>query len=148
MTLPVLARPARESPDELRFTVPGEPVPSQMRTVLPGGGVAYSKQADRARQFRDHVRLRAMMAVNSTGWRSDASEYFVVTLRVFPGDARVLDCDNAAKSVLDSIKGTLFPDDRQVVELHLYKLISRSKPRVEVTVTRLHDHQASDEREP
>lgn len=137
MTLPANFHPARESPDELRFTVPGEPVPSQMRTVLPGGGVAYSKQVERSHQYRDHVRLRAMMAINASGWRAGSDQTFALEARVFLGNKRTFDLDNAMKALGDSLKGTVFPDDRQVFEMHAWKVQDAERPRVEIVVRRL-----------
>lgn len=43
------------------------------------------------------------------------------------------DLDNAAKSILDGLKGVAWEDDRQVAELHVY--VRRGRPeRVEVEV--------------
>ena len=138
MTLPANFRPARESPDELRFTVPGEPVPAQMRTLLPGGGVARGgKQTDRVRQFRDHVRLRAMMAINASGWLADVDQTFALEARFFLGNRRTFDVDNGLKALADGLKATVFPDDRQVFEMHAWKVQDAERPRVEIVVRRL-----------
>jgi Holliday junction resolvase RusA-like endonuclease len=138
VTLPVLPRPHADPPAELRFVVPGDVVPAQMATLLPGGGVATKgKQLGRVRAYRDHVRLRTMMAVNMGRWSSSPDESFAVELRCFVGNARTIDCDNAAKNILDGLKGTCFPDDRQVVDLHVTKQIDREQPRLEVLVRRL-----------
>lgn len=135
---PVLPRPCAEPPAELRFVVPGEPVPAQMGTLLPGGGVATKgKQLARVRQYKDHVRLRSMVAINAKGWRASPEETFIVELDAFVGNERTIDVDNIAKAALDAIKGTVFPDDRQVVDLRVRKWLHKSEPRLEVRVVRV-----------
>jgi crossover junction endodeoxyribonuclease RusA len=42
------------------------------------------------------------------------------------------DVDNFAKIALDSLKGYLYNDDSQIVELHAYRLDDKTNPRVEV----------------
>lgn len=56
-----------------------------------------------------------------------------VTLRVYR-PRKAGDLDNRAKAVLDAVKGRLFVDDSQVVELHMYRYDDKANPRVEVTV--------------
>lgn len=46
------------------------------------------------------------------------------------------DCDNYAKSILDSMSGVLFLDDAQIVTLHVGKFYAE-KPRVEIAVIEL-----------
>jgi len=46
------------------------------------------------------------------------------------------DLDNVAKSVLDALNGCCFNDDRQVVELHVYRYYS-DHPRVDVLLEEL-----------
>ena len=43
------------------------------------------------------------------------------------------DVDNL-KLLLDSMKGILFADDAQVIELHIYKFKDKDNPRVEISV--------------
>ena len=56
-----------------------------------------------------------------------------VSLRVYR-PRRIGDLDNTAKAVLDALKGRLFVDDGQVVELHMYRGDDKARPRVEVVV--------------
>lgn len=44
------------------------------------------------------------------------------------------DLDNRIKVVLDSLRGTAFDDDKQVVEIHARRFDDKSNPRVEVTI--------------
>jgi crossover junction endodeoxyribonuclease RusA len=45
------------------------------------------------------------------------------------------DIDNYLKALLDSLTGHVYVDDKQVIELHIYKDLDRKNPRVELTVT-------------
>ena len=122
--------------DVLSVTILGEPVPAQMGALLPNGRVAR-KGTERSRAYKHHVGLLSMLAVNRVGWSATVNESFIVTARFFVGNARTVDADNLCKCLLDGIKGVVFPDDRQVVELHLYKTIARGNPRTEVTIERI-----------
>ena len=46
------------------------------------------------------------------------------------------DCDNIAKGILDALNGIAYNDDKQVIELHVYKRFTE-RPRVEVTIKEL-----------
>lgn len=43
------------------------------------------------------------------------------------------DCDNIAKSILDSLNKVCYDDDKSIQDLHIHKYYS-SEPRVEVTI--------------
>lgn len=43
------------------------------------------------------------------------------------------DLDNAAKGLIDAMKGILWVDDRQIVEIHAFKKIDKVNPRVELS---------------
>jgi Holliday junction resolvase RusA-like endonuclease len=116
----------------LAFTVPGDPVPAQMGRIGIGGKILVS---GRVKGYRDKVRLHTRMHVQKQDWqRGDASARYAVTLRCFVEDNRVIDCDNLAKCILDGIKREAFHDDRQVVDLHVFKRVDRERPRVEIEV--------------
>lgn len=48
---------------------------------------------------------------------------------------KIGDLDNTAKAVLDALKGRVFVDDSQVVELHMHRHDDKTHPRVEVSVS-------------
>jgi Holliday junction resolvase RusA-like endonuclease len=120
----------------LSFTIPRDVVPSQMGHMLTNGRVV---KATRVKDYQAHARDYVQLAVNRAQWTATPGETFAVTLRVFVGDLRTIDVDNCAKSLLDAMKRVAFPDDRQVVELHVYKALDRERPRVEVEVRRIVD---------
>lgn len=102
---------------QIEFFVPGEPTPKQsFRAGGKNGGYADP----RVKAWQDTV-----------GWQAKESNpgfsLLDVTLHVdldfFLGNKRRVDLDNLSKGVLDGLKGVLFVDDSQVVELHLRKFI-------------------------
>lgn len=76
-------------------------------------------------------------------WRAESDEPWQATgewslyIRFFVGDLRRRDIDNLEKNLLDGLNGTVFDDDNQVVRVEKEKRLSRSRPRVEVTVERV-----------
>jgi crossover junction endodeoxyribonuclease RusA len=57
----------------------------------------------------------------------------VFTMRAFR-PRRSGDLDNLPKAILDSLKGSAFHDDKQIVELHAFRFDDKSNPRVEVEI--------------
>ena len=47
---------------------------------------------------------------------------------------KVGDIDNLSKSLFDSLKGLAWHDDKQVVELHIYRNDDKDNPRVELRI--------------
>ena len=45
------------------------------------------------------------------------------------------DLDNRIKILLDSLQGTIFADDKQIVEIHAYRFDDKENPRVELEIT-------------
>lgn len=62
----------------------------------------------------------------------------VVTMHIYR-PRKVGDIDNLSKSVFDSLKGYAWHDDKQVVELHLYRHDDKDAPRVELHIE-VHTH--------
>jgi Holliday junction resolvase RusA-like endonuclease len=58
----------------------------------------------------------------------------IFTLRAFR-PRKSGDLDNLPKAILDSLKGSAFHDDKQIVELHAFRFEDKSNPRVEVEIT-------------
>jgi Holliday junction resolvase RusA-like endonuclease len=58
-----------------------------------------------------------------------------VELVVYFRSKNTSDIDNVCKATLDSLTGCIWIDDRQIVELHVYKRQDKSYPRIEIDIT-------------
>jgi len=47
------------------------------------------------------------------------------------------DLDNTLKAVFDCLTGVLWVDDKQIIEIHAFKVVSKENPRVELSVSPL-----------
>jgi crossover junction endodeoxyribonuclease RusA len=45
-----------------------------------------------------------------------------------------MDIDNALKGLLDCMTGLVYEDDSQIEELHVFKMVDKKRPRVEIQV--------------
>lgn len=50
------------------------------------------------------------------------------------------DVDNYAKTLLDSLQGHVYANDRQICELHIVRRDDRHNPRVEVEISEVEGH--------
>jgi crossover junction endodeoxyribonuclease RusA len=93
-------------------------------------------------QGRMVVSTEARNYKEQAGWiaKSQASEIVegdvALTLRVFRPQKRG-DLDNCVKVLVDSLKGVIFADDDQVVEIHAFLGDDKHNPRVEVEIKEL-----------
>lgn len=63
--------------------------------------------------------------------------YFSVTIKVFHENNRP-DIDNAMKVLLDCLQSCkVIKNDRQCTEIHAYKFIDKTNPRVEITLNEI-----------
>lgn len=86
------------------------------RIVLSAEGKAY----------KAYVRAMVYGAEKLTG-------AVAVSMRVYRG-RKAGDIDSFQKAVLDAFSGTVYEDDGQIVELHVWRFDDKANPRVEVTV--------------
>ncbi len=56
-----------------------------------------------------------------------------VTMRIYR-PRKIGDIDNLTKCAFDSLKGLAWHDDKQIVELHLYRYDDKDHPRVELEI--------------
>ena len=93
--------------------------------------------SDDARQYKDTVRILALKACGDSGadWRSvfNESTQVMVTLHLYR-PRKAGDIDNALKLILDAMQKTIYVNDSQIVELHVYRGDDKNNPRVEVQV--------------
>ena len=45
-----------------------------------------------------------------------------------------MDIDNALKALLDCMTGLIYEDDSQIEELHVFKMIDKQNPRIEIQI--------------
>jgi len=45
-----------------------------------------------------------------------------------------MDIDNALKGLLDCMTGLVYVDDSQITELHVFKMVDKKNPRIEIQV--------------
>jgi Holliday junction resolvase RusA-like endonuclease len=120
---------------ELRFTIPGRPVP-------------YERTADSRGRRLTPLRTRHYMQLVALVARSAASAArfdlrdgpMVLSVDIYPADLVLADVSNVAKSVEDGItkSQSVWLDDRQVSDLRARRMpVDRANPRVCVTVTPL-----------
>lgn len=93
-------------------------------------------------QGRMVVSSEARQYKETVGWlvKADTSDWLTgpvaLTIKVYRPQKRG-DLDNCLKILLDSLKGVLFADDDQVVEIHAYRGDDKANPRVEMKVSEL-----------
>lgn len=86
--------------------------------------------SDTARAYKAGAKILAMVAgLKPLPLCSNCA----VTLHWFRG-RKSGDLDNRIKIVLDSLQGTAYQSDSQVVELHAYRSDDKANPRVEITI--------------
>lgn len=134
----------------IQFTVRAVPVAQPRARATSIGGMARLYEAKKSHPihaFKASVRLAA--AQEYSGPPLDGPLYVCATF-VLPRPKSATkkrsdnpryrhtgkpDCDNLAKSVLDSLNGTLFTDDSQVCELHVKKFVAAADEQPHVVVT-------------
>lgn len=128
---------------ELRFIVPGEPVPkgrARTRVVTTKAGKSFATHYTPAetKAFEQKVALLCQAAVAAHRWLWSPKDRFAVTVRIFrKHEGAGGDLDNYVKAVSDAINGVAFGDDRYVRELVASLVQDVEQPRVEVVVTRI-----------
>lgn len=110
----------------LVFTVPGVPVPCARPRVVKGHAYTPAKTAG----YQRRVGVSARVAVAGREW--PMTDRYVVSVLVYRGANRG-DLDNFIKNI-DGLKGILWDDDRRVVGLRGWNLLSRTDPRLEIRV--------------
>lgn len=107
----------------IRVTVPGRPVPKERPRLEMRGRKAIIYTPERTRDYEKTVGWHAQAVV-----RGDAMDCPVaVSIRLYLHGKRRIDVDNCAKSILDGMKGVVYVDDNQVVDLRVRKLIEKNR---------------------
>lgn len=58
----------------------------------------------------------------------------IMTMDFYFEDKRCLDLSNSPKSICDALQNFLYKNDKQIIELHLFKKWDKENPRVEISV--------------
>lgn len=133
---------------EIKLTIPGEPV-AKGRPRVTKSGIAYTpaKTAGYENLVKmcymeqaGGVRLEGQIVCYMTAWfQIPASASKREKALMLEGTVRPTcrkDIDNIVKSVLDSLNGLAYYDDKQVVELHAHKKYSAT-PCVELKLAQI-----------
>lgn len=140
---------------EINITVPGEPVPQgrpkfstiggHARAYDPKKSVDYKKLVARyAMQHKPHALLEGPLEVKIDIYKGTLKSFS--RAKQSAAEAKLLrpttkpDADNYAKGPMDALKGIVWKDDGQVVDLLARKFYSEN-PRIEITVRTLDDQQ-------
>lgn len=111
----------------LEFWIDGVPVPKQSFRVT---GKGRGRQDPRVTAWCNEIALQAKQCANQNCWSLEEAtgRHFRVECTAYlPGKKRS-DVDNLAKAVLDGLKGVLFPDDNEVIELVSRKINGVTDP--------------------
>lgn len=133
---------------EIKIIVPGQPVPQGRPKFANRGSFVTVYDPPKSKAYK---KLVAQYAVHKApkklleGELEVEIQVFKETLKSFSrankvdAEARLLrpitkpDADNYAKGPLDALKGIIWKDDGQVVDLHCSKYYS-SQPRIEIII--------------
>lgn len=140
MKVPTQARenPPPDGSRTVRLTLPAPPSANRYWRVFRNRAV----MSDEAREYK---RLVAYLAQRA-GLEPAAGE-IVLTVRWYRA-RRSGDLSNRIKIVEDALRGVVYVDDKQVVELHAFRDDDKANPRVEIVATELPPREESHERKP
>ena len=122
----------RENPPTVKITLPEPPSANRYWRHV-GARVLLSREA---RQYRKDVGARILTTFGTRGVQRfmKPGVRVAVTLKWYRG-RKSGDLDNRIKQLLDSLRGIIFADDSQVIELHCFRYDDKDFPRVELTVS-------------
>lgn len=94
----------------------------------------------RSRKGKVYLTAEARNYKTAVGWQCRAASLSPVTCEVSVTvhayrPARRGDIDGTLKLLLDAMQGHIYKNDKQIVELHVYRHDDKRNPRVEVKVT-------------
>lgn len=135
----------------IQFTVYGEPVAQGRPKFSTAGGFPKAYDPAKSRHYKDYVRLAATehapavplegpLGMVLTVYRSTPKS-FSKRKAALAEDGKLTpttkpDVDNYLKGVKDALKGVIWRDDSQVVEVYARKRYS-ARPRIEVKIKEL-----------
>lgn len=115
---------------DVRFTVPGNPVPKERPRVVRGRTFTPKRTLDAEKKI-------AWYGAQAMSGRKPVECSVSIHLTFFRADKRRYDWDNAAKTVCDALNGVCWKDDSQIVMAVVFKDVDAARPRTEIMVRRL-----------
>lgn len=103
----------------MRVELPGPPVPKGRPRLNRKTGTIYTPKETRV--------YEQSLAYLFLAQREKFIDQDVVFYGWFYTKNKKADCDNFIKASLDSANGIIFTDDKQVVEIHAYKIYSEEE---------------------
>jgi crossover junction endodeoxyribonuclease RusA len=105
------------------------PFPPTLNTMYPTNKQGRRYTSKRGVDFKKDV-ANLMLVLKPRRFTGELK----VELRFFR-PKKIGDVDNLAKGVLDALKGHCYADDKQIIELHLYRFDDKTNPRAEVEIS-------------
>ncbi len=124
-----------DEPNEIMLTLDLVPLSVNMMYRSYRGGIRLSK---RGRKFKQECleELDRVLIEKDTNIEKvqQLSGDLYVDITLYFDNKRKRDIDNYAKSLLDSLKGILFEDDDQIIDLRLRKITGYHRNRSEIVI--------------
>jgi len=130
----------RRAVRRVEFVVEGNPIPKgRPRVVLSRRPDRYRAHAFTPPQTKAWERVVGWAARRAMDGREPLRGDLAVVLEFFRQNAIACDLDNLAKAITDALNGICYHDDRQIVEMVLYRMIDAENPRVQIQIIPLED---------
>ena len=105
------------------------PFPPSLNMMYPTNRQGRRYTSKRGVGFKDDVK-KLMALLKPKCFRGELK----ISINLFR-PAKIGDIDNYCKPILDSLKTFCFDDDKQIVELHVYRFDDKRNPRVEIEIS-------------
>lgn len=127
--------PGNMGGNTLKLCILGEPASkaNSRQIVMLGKRMAVIK-SKKAREYEAVAIRQVALQCRAAGWRCHAIGQMRVTMTIYYGSERP-DLDESV--VLDVMQMTVYGNDRQVREKHVYHAIDRANPRAEILIEAL-----------
>lgn len=109
----------------IEFFVAGDPVPKQSFRYSAHGGYTDPRVTAWQEQISYIARQNIVEPIDGP---------VSLTLEFYLRDNRRVDADNLSKAVCDALNGIAYKDDRQIIDLHIMKVICKTNPGVHIFV--------------
>ncbi len=131
---------------EIKFTVYGKPFAKQRPRVVSHGGYSKAYTPKETVDYENFVKFSYIHECGSTKLEGGIEAEIIGVFPIVKSESKKrkllmldglipytkkCDCDNLAKSILDSLNGVAYDDDSQICKLLVEKIYG-DKPRVEV----------------